>query len=349
MPARSRRGDLPLLLVRRSGEDRREQQQRRAALLPATRIRAPSSASPAAACSPRASIRRQAAGLPEMDHRQGRPGRSCKTGTSFEYAVGVGAESNPKLVPLADLQAPKVDPSKLNSKKVTDLMTAGRPALSCPFRTVRRPIDARRGRYERNRRLGADRARQSLRGVIRAGGAVPTACRGSAAALLVSLAALLPLGFIVWVAVADRLGHRLRAGLPAPRRRAAGQHGAAGRLHRAALHRAGGRPGLADRAHRPAGRADLGLARGRAAGGAGLRPQLCLGQPWCPVCTACSAACWSRCSPISRSSICRSRHSCGGSIRRSRTSPPRSASALAGLPARRAAAVAARASAAARC
>ncbi len=46
-----------------------------------------------------------------------------KTGDSFEYAVGVGAESNPKLVPLADLQAPKVDPAQLNSKKVTDLMT----------------------------------------------------------------------------------------------------------------------------------------------------------------------------------------------------------------------------------
>lgn len=47
-----------------------------------------------------------------------------KNGTSFEYAVGNGAESNPKLVPLADLQAPKIDPQKLNSKKVTDLMTA---------------------------------------------------------------------------------------------------------------------------------------------------------------------------------------------------------------------------------
>lgn len=46
-----------------------------------------------------------------------------KNGTSYEYAVGVGAESNPKLVPLADLQAPKVESSKLNSKKVTDLMT----------------------------------------------------------------------------------------------------------------------------------------------------------------------------------------------------------------------------------
>lgn len=47
-----------------------------------------------------------------------------KTGTSFEYAIGNGAESNAKLVPLADLQAPKIDPQKLNSKKVTDLMTA---------------------------------------------------------------------------------------------------------------------------------------------------------------------------------------------------------------------------------
>jgi iron(III) transport system substrate-binding protein len=47
-----------------------------------------------------------------------------KNGTSYEYAVGVGAESNPKLVPLADLDAPKVEPANLNSQKVTDLMTA---------------------------------------------------------------------------------------------------------------------------------------------------------------------------------------------------------------------------------
>ena len=47
-----------------------------------------------------------------------------KTGTSFEYAVSTGAESNPKLVPLKDLDAPKVEPSKLDSKKVTELMTA---------------------------------------------------------------------------------------------------------------------------------------------------------------------------------------------------------------------------------
>ena len=46
-----------------------------------------------------------------------------KNGTSYEYAVGNGAESSPKLVPLADLDAPKIEPSKLDNKKVTDLMT----------------------------------------------------------------------------------------------------------------------------------------------------------------------------------------------------------------------------------
>ncbi|MGV8921709.1 MAG: iron ABC transporter substrate-binding protein [Pseudomonas sp.] len=46
-----------------------------------------------------------------------------KTGNSFEYAVGQGAESNAKLTPLAELDAPKVDASKLNSKKAVELMT----------------------------------------------------------------------------------------------------------------------------------------------------------------------------------------------------------------------------------
>lgn len=46
-----------------------------------------------------------------------------KNGDSYEYAVGIGAQSNPKLVPLAELQAPLVEPAKLNSKKVSDLMT----------------------------------------------------------------------------------------------------------------------------------------------------------------------------------------------------------------------------------
>jgi iron(III) transport system substrate-binding protein len=47
-----------------------------------------------------------------------------KDGTSFEYAVGLGDASNPALVPLADLQAPSVNPSALDNKVVTDLMTA---------------------------------------------------------------------------------------------------------------------------------------------------------------------------------------------------------------------------------
>ncbi|MCY1175694.1 Fe(3+)-binding periplasmic protein [compost metagenome] len=46
-----------------------------------------------------------------------------KTGNSFEYAVGMNAESNPKLPPLQSLDAPAVDASKLNSKKAVELMT----------------------------------------------------------------------------------------------------------------------------------------------------------------------------------------------------------------------------------
>lgn len=46
-----------------------------------------------------------------------------RTNNAFEYAVGVNAASNDKLVPLKDLDAPKVDSAKLNSKKVVDLMT----------------------------------------------------------------------------------------------------------------------------------------------------------------------------------------------------------------------------------
>lgn len=46
-----------------------------------------------------------------------------KTGNSFEYAVGKGAQSNPALVPLADLQAPKVTPDDLDNRTVVKLMT----------------------------------------------------------------------------------------------------------------------------------------------------------------------------------------------------------------------------------
>ncbi|MEB7597197.1 iron ABC transporter substrate-binding protein [Raoultella terrigena] len=46
-----------------------------------------------------------------------------RTNNAFEYAVGVNAASNPKLTPLRELDAPKVEPSSLNGKKVIDLMT----------------------------------------------------------------------------------------------------------------------------------------------------------------------------------------------------------------------------------
>lgn len=46
-----------------------------------------------------------------------------RDGTSYEYAIGVGEAANASLVPLADLQAPKVDPSKLDNAKATALMT----------------------------------------------------------------------------------------------------------------------------------------------------------------------------------------------------------------------------------
>lgn len=48
---------------------------------------------------------------------------TLRTNTAFEYAVGVNAASNEKLIPLNKLDAPKVEPSSLNSKKVTELMT----------------------------------------------------------------------------------------------------------------------------------------------------------------------------------------------------------------------------------
>ncbi len=46
-----------------------------------------------------------------------------QTGQSFEYAVASDVASNPALVPLADLDAPAIDPSSLDSKKVSELMT----------------------------------------------------------------------------------------------------------------------------------------------------------------------------------------------------------------------------------
>ncbi|MEZ1319359.1 iron ABC transporter substrate-binding protein [Pseudomonas fluorescens] len=54
----------------------------------------------------------------------GRNGQEIlKDGNSFEYAVGKNAQSNPKLVPLQQLDAPTVDASRLDSKKAVELMT----------------------------------------------------------------------------------------------------------------------------------------------------------------------------------------------------------------------------------
>ena len=47
-----------------------------------------------------------------------------RDGTSYEYAIGVGEAANAALTPLADLEAPVLDPTKLDSAKVTELMTA---------------------------------------------------------------------------------------------------------------------------------------------------------------------------------------------------------------------------------
>ncbi|CAA0132266.1 Fe(3+)-binding periplasmic protein [Mycolicibacterium vanbaalenii] len=46
-----------------------------------------------------------------------------RTGTSFEYPVASGVAANPALVPLAELQAPAVDPSTLDAQAVSDMMT----------------------------------------------------------------------------------------------------------------------------------------------------------------------------------------------------------------------------------
>ena len=47
-----------------------------------------------------------------------------RTGDAMEYAVATTAESHPKLPALGTLDAPKLDPGQLNSKKVTELMMA---------------------------------------------------------------------------------------------------------------------------------------------------------------------------------------------------------------------------------
>ncbi len=71
-----------------------------------------------------ASSKHQANAEKLLEFITGKAGQTIlQTGTSFEYPVASEVAANPKLVPLKDLQAPKVDAAKLNSQKVTDLMT----------------------------------------------------------------------------------------------------------------------------------------------------------------------------------------------------------------------------------
>jgi iron(III) transport system substrate-binding protein len=71
-----------------------------------------------------ASSKHRAAAQKFLSFITGEKGQSIlQTGTSFEYPVGSDVAANSKLVPLADLDAPEIDPASLNSKQVTDLMT----------------------------------------------------------------------------------------------------------------------------------------------------------------------------------------------------------------------------------
>ncbi|MBT8161871.1 MULTISPECIES: iron ABC transporter substrate-binding protein [Arthrobacter] len=71
-----------------------------------------------------ASSKKQAEAQEFLKFITGKEGQQVlQTGDSFEYTVGSDVPANPKLVPLKDLQAPSIDPAKLNSDKVTELMT----------------------------------------------------------------------------------------------------------------------------------------------------------------------------------------------------------------------------------
>ncbi|MDJ0315050.1 iron ABC transporter substrate-binding protein [Arthrobacter sp. H35-D1] len=59
-----------------------------------------------------------------LEYVTGKAGQTIlQTGGSFEYPVASEVPANEELVPLDELQAPKIDPAKLNSAKVTELMT----------------------------------------------------------------------------------------------------------------------------------------------------------------------------------------------------------------------------------
>ncbi|APW39111.1 iron ABC transporter substrate-binding protein [Rhodoferax koreense] len=70
-----------------------------------------------------ASSKRQPQAQAFMKWLTGKGGQDIlRTGSSYEYAVGVGAASNRNLVPLAELQAPAVDMSTLKTGETQELM-----------------------------------------------------------------------------------------------------------------------------------------------------------------------------------------------------------------------------------
>jgi iron(III) transport system substrate-binding protein len=70
-----------------------------------------------------ASSKRQPQAQAFMKWLTGKEGQGIlRSGRSYEYAVGTGVASNRNLIPLPELQAPKVDMSKLNTLKTTELM-----------------------------------------------------------------------------------------------------------------------------------------------------------------------------------------------------------------------------------
>ncbi|QWT23776.1 iron ABC transporter substrate-binding protein [Subtercola sp. PAMC28395] len=71
-----------------------------------------------------ASSKNQAAAQAFLKFITGKTGQGIlQSGTSFEYPVGSDVTPNPALPALETLDAPTIDPSKLNSSDVTDLMT----------------------------------------------------------------------------------------------------------------------------------------------------------------------------------------------------------------------------------
>jgi iron(III) transport system substrate-binding protein len=66
----------------------------------------------------------QAAAQAFLAYIVGKDGQEVlRTGTSFEYPVSDGTEPHEDLPSLASLEAPEIDPARLNSSQVTDLMT----------------------------------------------------------------------------------------------------------------------------------------------------------------------------------------------------------------------------------